>query len=65
MRPADVDQGEIAPHPAFHGPVETALAKARSECRAMMSHIQAARWNEATAAFQAFEAAIDQAKAAA
>lgn len=65
MRPADADQGEIAPHRAFHGPVETALAQARSECRAMMSHIQASRWNEATAAFQAFEAAIATAQAAA
>ncbi|WP_342162722.1 methyl-accepting chemotaxis protein [Methylobacterium sp. SD21] len=65
MRPATADQGEIAPHPAFHGPVEQALATARSECRAMMGHIQASRWNEATAAFQAFEAAVASAQAAA
>jgi len=65
MRAPDIDQGEIAPHPAFQGTVETALGKARKECRAMMSHIQASRWDEATAAFQAFEAAIAEAQAAA
>ena len=65
MRSATVDQGEIAPHPAFHGRVETALAKARNESRAMMGHVQASRWDEATAAFQAFEAAIAEAQAAA
>jgi len=65
MRPATGDQGEIAPHPAFHGPVEQALTTARSECRAMMGHIQASRWDEATTAFQAFEAAIAAAQAAA
>ena len=65
MRRADIDQGEIAPHPAFEGKVETALAKARTECRAMMSHVQGSRWDQASAAFQAFEAALTEAQAAA
>ena len=64
MRSPDEDQSEIAPHPAFHGRVEQALARARTECRAMMGHIKASRWDEATAAFQAFEAAIADAQAA-
>ncbi|MCJ2014057.1 methyl-accepting chemotaxis protein [Methylobacterium sp. J-076] len=65
MRAADLDQGEVAPHPALPAPVEAALAKARGDCRAMLGHIQASRWNEATAAFQAFEGAIAEAQAAA
>lgn len=64
MRRADIDQGEIAPHPAFEGKVETALAKARTECRTMMSHVQGSRWDQASAAFQAFEAALTEAQAA-
>ncbi len=64
-RPADADQGAIAADPAFPAAVESALAKARSQCTAMMGHIQASRWDEATAAFQAFEAAIAEAQAAA
>ena len=64
-RPADADQGVIASNPAFPAAVEAALAQARTQCKAMMSHILASRWNEATAAFQAFETAIAEAQAAA
>ena len=64
-RPADADQGGIASNPAFPAAVEAALAQARTQCKAMMSHILASRWNEATAAFQAFETAIAEAQAAA
>ncbi len=64
-RPADADQGVIASNPAFPAAVEAALAQARTQCKAMMSHILASRWNEATVAFQAFETAIAEAQAAA
>ena len=64
-RPVAADQGVIASHPAFPAAVEAALSQARTQCKAMLTHIPASRWDEATAAFQAFEAAIAEAQAAA
>ncbi|MBE7247439.1 MAG: chemotaxis protein [Actinomycetospora chiangmaiensis] len=65
MRPADADQGVIAPDPAFPAAIEASLAEARSQCKAMMGHVMAARWGDATTAFQAFEAAVARVQAAA
>ncbi len=64
-RPVAADQGVIASHPAFPAAAEAALSQARTQCKAMLTHIPASRWDEATAAFQAFEAAIAEAQAAA
>jgi hypothetical protein len=63
LRAATLDQGVIAADPAYPAPVEAALSEARSQCKAMLVYVQAARWGEATAAFQAFEGALVQAQA--
>jgi methyl-accepting chemotaxis protein len=63
LRAATLDQGVIAADPAYPAPVEAALSEARSQCKAMLGYVQAARWGEATAAFQAFEGALVQAQA--
>jgi chromosome segregation ATPase len=64
-RSTDADPGVIAPDPAFSAAQEAALGRARAQCKAMIGHIASSRWDEATAAFLAFEAAIEEAQAAA
>ncbi len=65
QRPADVDQGMVPSDPAYPAAIEAALAEARTQCKAMMGHVTASRWDEATAAFQAFESAIAKVQTAA
>ncbi len=58
MRPADTPPVAVPADPARPAAVEVPLAQAREQAAAMIRHVRAQAWNEATAAFIAFEAAI-------
>jgi len=64
MRPADNPPEPVAANPARPAAVETPLAQAREQAAAMLRHVRAQAWDEATTAFIAFEAAIKDARSA-
>ncbi|MCJ2087596.1 methyl-accepting chemotaxis protein [Methylobacterium sp. E-005] len=64
MRPADNPPVAVAANPARPAAVETPLAQAREHAAAMLRHVRAQAWDEATTAFVAFEAAIKDTRSA-
>ncbi|MCJ2072134.1 methyl-accepting chemotaxis protein [Methylobacterium sp. J-030] len=65
MRPADNPPAAVPADPARPAALETPLAQAREQAAAMIRHVRAQSWDEATTAFVAFEAAIKDARSAA
>lgn len=59
----DAVSAGIAPDPALPQGVSAALAQARRQAEAMVGHVRAQAWGEATDAFRAFEAALAEAQA--
>ncbi|SDN76871.1 Methyl-accepting chemotaxis protein (MCP) signalling domain-containing protein [Methylobacterium phyllostachyos] len=64
MRSADNPPVAVAANPARPAAVETPLAQAREQAAAMLRHVRAQAWDEATTAFVAFEAAIKDTRSA-
>jgi chromosome segregation ATPase len=64
MRSADKPPAGVAADPTRPAAVEAPLARAREQAAALIRHVRAQAWDEATTAFVAFEAAIKDARAA-
>jgi hypothetical protein len=64
MRSADNPPAGIAADPTRPAALEAPLTRAREQAAALIRHVRAHAWDEATTAFVAFEAAIKDARAA-
>jgi len=64
MHSADNPPVAVAANPARPAAVEASLAQAREQAAALVRHVRAQAWDEATTAFVAFEAAIKDARSA-